>query len=115
MRFYNNISYDNKYQGIVKDETEGLRLAKKLGDKKILFMRNHGVLIIGRNIHEAWDDLYYLEQACKNQILALSTNKPLQLIPIEICEIGRKQEQESFPEYSKLHFEAQKRIHLKII
>ena len=111
MRFYKNISYDNEYQGIVKGEDEGLRLSGKLFDKKILFMRNHGVLITGRNIYETWDDLYYLEQACKNQILALSTNKPLQIIPREICEIGKEQEEKTLPEYSKLHFDAQIRIH----
>ena len=46
-----------------------------------------------------------------NQILALSTNKPLQIIPNEICEEAKKQKDNNIYKYAKLHFESQKRIH----
>lgn len=111
MRYYDDISYDNEYQGLVNDQQEGLRIAKMLGNKKILFMRNHGVLVTGNNIYEAWDDLYYLERACMNQILALSTNKQLQIIPKEICEEAKKEKDKNIYKYAKLHFDAQIRIH----
>lgn len=110
MRYYNDISYDNDYQGFVNDQKEGLRIAEMLGNKKILFMRNHGVLVTGKNIYETWDDLYYLERACMNQILALSTNKPLQIIPKEICEECKKQKDGNIYKYAKLHFESQIRL-----
>jgi ribulose-5-phosphate 4-epimerase/fuculose-1-phosphate aldolase len=111
MRYYDDISYDNEYQGFVNHQQEGLRIAEMLGNKKILFMRNHGVLVTGNNIYEVWDDLYYLERACMNQILALSTNKPLQIITNEICKEAKKQKDNNIYKYAKLHFESQVRIH----
>ena len=115
MRYYDDISYDNDYQGFVNDQQEGLRISEMLGNKKILFMRNHGVLVTGNNIYEAWDDLYYLERACMNQILALSTNKPLQIIPNEICKDAKKQKDNNIYKYAKLHFESQKNSFQKIL
>ena len=68
------------------------------------------MLVVGQTVHQTWDDLYYLERACMNQILALSTNKPLQIIPNEICLKGKNQEDKTFQETSKIHFESKKRI-----
>ena len=110
LRFFDDIAYDNDYNAIVKDSKEGIKIANKIGNKKVLFMRNHGVLVVGQTIHQTWDDLYYLERACMNQILALSTNKLLQIIPNEICLKGKIQEDKTFQETSKIHFESQKRI-----
>lgn len=113
LRFFDDIAYDNEYNAIVKDSIEGQKIANKLGNNKVLFMRNHGVIVVGENIHQTWDDLYYLERACMNQIFALSTNKPLQIIPNIICLKGKKQEDKTFEQTSKNHFESQKRILLK--
>ena len=33
-------------------------------------MKNHGVMVVGASIAEAWDDLYYLERAAEAQRLA---------------------------------------------
>ena len=46
-----------------------------LGDKNILMMRNHGPMVVGRTIASAFDRLYYLEEVCKRQVLAMSTNQ----------------------------------------
>ena len=110
LRFFDDIAYDNDYNAIVKDSKEGIKIAHKIGNKKVLFMRNHGVLVVGQTVHQTWDDLYYLERACMNQILALSTNKPLQIIPNEICLKGKNQEDTTSYETSKKHFDSQKRI-----
>ena len=110
LRFFDDVAYDNDYNAIVKDSKEGIKIAHKIGNKKVLFMRNHGVLVVGQTVHQTWDDLYYLERACMNQILALSTNKPLQIIPNEICLKGKNQEDTTSYETSKKHFDSHKRI-----
>ena len=36
-------------------------------------MANHGVITTGPTVAAAFNDLYYLERACQNQMLAMST------------------------------------------
>ena len=47
---------------------EGARLANILDDKTVMMMGNHGVLVIGRTVSEAFDQMYYLERAAKVQV-----------------------------------------------
>ena len=42
-----NIAYDDGYTGLADSLSEGERLATVLGDKQILFMKNHGVPVVG--------------------------------------------------------------------
>jgi ribulose-5-phosphate 4-epimerase/fuculose-1-phosphate aldolase len=76
----NHIAYDDVYDGIAASLSEGERLARVLGDKKILFMKNHGVLAVGDTVAQAYRRLYKLEKACKAQVLAMSTGRPLALL-----------------------------------
>lgn len=89
--FYDDIEYDCDYHGLAYNAAEGERLARALGDKSILMMRNHGVLVIGESVAEAFERLYFLERACHAQVLALSTGRPLRLIPQEIVRETAKQ------------------------
>ena len=66
--FYNRISYDRDYSGLSHDEEEGMRTARQLGDKSVLFMCNHGVLVVAPTAARAVDDTYYLERACMTQV-----------------------------------------------
>lgn len=103
-RFYGRIAYDRDYAGMALDDTEGVRVARLLGDdKSVLFLANHGVLVVGATVAEAFDELYYLEKAAQLQVLALSTGHPLQLIPHETAALACKQWQE-YPQAADLHF-----------
>src|ERR1700721_2135271 len=46
-------------------------------DKAVLMMGNHGVLVVGGTVAEAFDLLYSLERACRTLVLAYSTGRPL--------------------------------------
>jgi ribulose-5-phosphate 4-epimerase/fuculose-1-phosphate aldolase len=85
LRFFNQIAYDEHYNGLVLDDREGERIAHKLSDASVLFLANHGVIVRGPNVAYAFDDLYYLERACMHQVLAMSTGAPLKLIPESIA------------------------------
>jgi ribulose-5-phosphate 4-epimerase/fuculose-1-phosphate aldolase len=78
--FYEDIAYENEYHGLAFDETEGERLARALGDKSVLMMANHGVLVVGDSVAQAFERLYFLERACQAQVLALSTGRTLRII-----------------------------------
>lgn len=81
LRFFDDIAYDDDYQGLALDNAEGIRICRQIGGKRILFLANHGVVVLGASIAAAFDDLYYLERACEVQVLAQSTHQPLKIVP----------------------------------
>ena len=109
LRFSGRIAYDDDYGGLALDAAEGDRLAAALGAHRILFMANHGVVTTGRTVAAAFDDLYYLERACQNQVLAMSTGQPLKHVPADEVERTRA-EFDRYEEQADLHFAALKRI-----
>jgi ribulose-5-phosphate 4-epimerase/fuculose-1-phosphate aldolase len=100
--FHNRIAYDDTYTGTADTLEEGERLAGVLGKtggedrkrKHTVFMKNHGVLVTGDTIAEAYRRLYKLERVCRAQVLAMSTGKPLKVLSDAIVE-----QVQSPPEY----------------
>ena len=73
-RFVERIVYDDDFGGTAQDAAEGGRMCAPLARDaraRVLMLRNHGVVIVGRSVAEAFDDLYYLERAAMVQCLAL--------------------------------------------
>ncbi len=56
------------YEGIAFDMDERERLARDLGDNKVLFLRNHGILTVGNSVAEAFMWMYRAERACRFQL-----------------------------------------------
>jgi len=110
LKFYGRTAIDRDYNGLALDYREGERIANAMGDADVVFMKNHGVMVVGPTIGEAWDDLYYLERACEVQLKAMSTGR--QLIPVdpEIAQKAYQQMREGDPESGRLHLESIKRI-----
>jgi ribulose-5-phosphate 4-epimerase/fuculose-1-phosphate aldolase len=110
LKFYGRTIVDETYNGLALDETEGDRIAASIGDADIVFMRNHGVMVIGSTIAQAWDDMYYLERACEAQRLAESTGR--KLIPVDpaVADAAYRQMQSEGGESARLHLESIKRI-----
>ena len=108
------IAYDALYTGLAFDPKEGERLASALGDKKVLFMANHGVIVVGETVAEAYDRLFYLERACQAQCYAMWTGKKLKLVPPAVVAKTLSQGASEMRYYGKKpsyhHFEALKRV-----
>ena len=85
MRFTNRIAY-HEYEGVDFSDAERRRLQKSLGDRMVMILRNHGTLVCGRTISEAFDIMYYLERACQAQVTLLSLGEELVEPPIGIGE-----------------------------
>lgn len=112
-RFYGRIGYEEEFGGIAITEEEGERIAREAKANAhidCMFLANHGVVCSGPSVAQAFDDLYYLERAAKQQVLAQSTGEKLLLIPDEIVKLTAKQFGADFEEYSHKHFEALKRL-----
>jgi len=102
-RFFNRVAIDFDFGGMADDDRETTRIANTLADKNALIMANHGILVTGTTIAEAFDRLYHLERSCKTLVLAYSTNQPLKILPDEIAE-KTAQQWEQYAESSYAHF-----------
>ena len=71
MQVHNDLAYHD-YEGIALDLEERERIVHDLGHKNLLMLRNHGTLTVGQNCAIAFLRMYFLENACKTQILAQS-------------------------------------------
>ena len=58
------------YEGVALEEDEKPRLVRDLGRKRMLMLRNHGLLTIGQTAGEAFVNMYVLEAACSIQVRA---------------------------------------------
>jgi ribulose-5-phosphate 4-epimerase/fuculose-1-phosphate aldolase len=110
LRFHNDIAYDDTYNGLVVDNAEGDRLARVLGEKRVLFLANHGVIVVGPSVAEAFDLMYYLERACRLQVLARSMNSRLRPVRPEVVRETYRMILADTPAYANAHFGALKRI-----
>jgi ribulose-5-phosphate 4-epimerase/fuculose-1-phosphate aldolase len=112
--FYEQIAYEADYGGLAFDRTEGERLAQALGEKTVLLMANHGVLVVGTTAAQAFERMYFLERAAYAQVLALSTGRPLKLIPDAVVKATAEQFVSGGTvggrDRAELHFEALKRM-----
>jgi ribulose-5-phosphate 4-epimerase/fuculose-1-phosphate aldolase len=80
-RFFGDIAYDDHFNGIAEATKEGERMAAEMGEKRIMFMANHGVVVVAPTVAQALDDFYYLERACQVQVLAMQTGQKLNVMP----------------------------------
>ena len=111
--FHGHVAYDDTYMGTADHVEEGERLASVVGDKHVLFMKNHGVLVTGDSVAQAYRRLYKLERVCRAQVLAMSTGKPLEVLSEDIVaqvQAPAANDRHSSAERDRLFFEAMMRI-----
>ena len=84
MRFL-KIGYHD-YQGVVLDETEQASLLNDMGNNEALILRNHGLLIAGRSVGEAFNWTHRLEVSCRAQLAAMACNAKLNPVPDHVVE-----------------------------
>ncbi len=110
--FHDQIVYDDTYLGTADSLEEGERLAHLLGDKPIMFMKNHGILVAADSVAKAYRWLYLLERVCRNQILALGSGQAILPIPEDI--IAKVQAPTEADEHAgkrnDMYFDAMKRV-----
>ncbi len=90
------------YDGVVTDASEGARMAAALGDKWVLFMANHGVLVVGETIELALLRLIMLEKACQIEWLALSTGRLIHPMPERVARRVADMDRQGFGELGYL-------------
>lgn len=101
--FHDRVVVDDHYGGMAFEE-EGARCTALLADPKTIamVMGNHGVLVIGQTVAEAFNRLYYFERATETYIRALQTGRPLRVLPDAIAEKTAR-EWEAYPGFAEAH------------
>jgi len=91
LRFFDRVAYEDAYNGLALDQGEGDRIASHLAAADVLFLANHGVVVRGPTVAQAFDDLYYLERACMLQVLGRSMGRRMRVVPEEVARQTAKQ------------------------
>jgi ribulose-5-phosphate 4-epimerase/fuculose-1-phosphate aldolase len=85
MRFYGRVGF-HEYEGVARAMDERRRLARDLGDNFALILRNHGSLVVGRTVAEAFNLTMSYERSCEVQIAAQSSGNELVFPSQEVSE-----------------------------
>jgi ribulose-5-phosphate 4-epimerase/fuculose-1-phosphate aldolase len=77
------------FEGVTVRSEEGTRLIEHLGDKRAMLLRNHGILVMGRTVPEAFLKHWSLQRACEIQLATLQAGTPL-TIPPEVLAVHQR-------------------------
>jgi len=110
--FDGRIAYYDDYDGTADSLAEGERMGNYLGDKPVMFLRNHGVLVASDSIAMAYRTLYLLERVCRAQICAMSTGQKLRSISAEVIKQVQTPDEHDRHKGRRhdLYFDAMKRV-----
>lgn len=93
MIFYGRQAFHD-YEGVALDLDEQTRLQRDLGPHRVMVMRNHGLLTVGRTPAEAFVLQYYFERAARIQLqmqAAAAGGVPFITPAREVCEKTARQ------------------------
>ena len=108
--FFNRTVVDEHYGGLAFEE-EGERCSQLLANPKhkVMIMGNHGVLVIGDSVADAFNRMFYFERAAETYIKALWTGRPLRVLSDEIAE-KTAAEMDDYPGQAERHLAELKAI-----
>jgi len=86
--FAGQIAYHD-FEGVTVRSEEGERLIANLGDKRIMLLKNHGILVMGRTLPEAFLKHWSLQRACEIQLATLSMGQPVH-VPQEVVNVHQR-------------------------
>ncbi len=78
MLFHGRVAYHDS-EGLATETDERGRLARDLGDKPVMILRNHGTLVAGATVGQAFSMMWHLEMALQAQVDAMACGQPLTL------------------------------------
>lgn len=109
MRFFERVAVDTGFDGMgLADEAR--RVCQVLGDKPVLLMGQHGVIVAGSSIAQAFDDLYYFERACETYVTALTTGRPLRIASEQVARRTARQWQHEYKDFADQHLAELRRL-----
>lgn len=77
------------FEGVTVRSEEGTRLIEHLGDKRAMLLKNHGILVMGRTVPEAFLKHWSLQRACEIQLATMQAGTPL-VIPPDVLAVHQR-------------------------
>lgn len=86
--FIGRLSYHD-FESVIVREEEGERLFANLGDNRILILKNHGPVVIGRTLPIALIQYWILQRACEIQMVTMKAGDPI-MIPQDVVDVHQR-------------------------
>lgn len=84
----NQVAYHD-FEGVTVRMEEGERLIANLGDKRLMILRNHGLLAMGMTIPEAFMRMWMLQRACEIQMASAPMGR-LREVPAAVIAVHQR-------------------------
>lgn len=79
------------YDGLITDSAGGDMLVRAIKNANAAILQNHGLLTIASSVREAFNLMYYLEQACRIQLEATKVSQNLLIVPDPVAQRAARQ------------------------
>jgi ribulose-5-phosphate 4-epimerase/fuculose-1-phosphate aldolase len=85
-QLWGQVAYHD-FEGITVHAEEGARILASAGGKRVLFLRNHGPVVIGNSLAHAFNLIWLVQRACEVQMAsqALGPLQPITEKALEAC------------------------------
>jgi ribulose-5-phosphate 4-epimerase/fuculose-1-phosphate aldolase len=86
--FMGQIAYHD-FEGVTVRSEEGERLVEHLGGKRVMLLKNHGILVMGKTLPEAFIKHWSLQRACEIQLATMSAGTAIE-VPPEVIAVHQR-------------------------
>jgi ribulose-5-phosphate 4-epimerase/fuculose-1-phosphate aldolase len=97
-QLHGKVAYHD-FEGITVNSDEGPRMLRAMDGKPILILRNHGLLVWGETLPQAFAQLWTVQRACEVQVAAMSMGDELIAIPQAALEQATRVSLQFNPRY----------------
>lgn len=86
--FIGQLGYHD-FEGVTVRDEEGPRFLESLGDKRMMLLKNHGILVMGHTLPEVFVKHWALQRACEIQMATLSMGQPV-VVPDDVVRVHQR-------------------------
>ena len=86
LRYHQRIAYDDEYAGLALAREEGERMARVIGNRRVVMHVNHGVTTVAPTVAEAFTDLFFLERCCEEYYRVVASGATPRYVSDEVAE-----------------------------
>lgn len=83
-QLWGQVAYHD-FEGITVHHDEGARILASAGNKPVLLLRNHGPVVLGRTLAQAFNLMWLVQRACEVQVASQAMG-PLRPIAVPVLE-----------------------------
>ena len=110
LRYYERIAYDEEYAGLATAREEGERMARVIGNRRVVMHANHGITTVAPTVAEAFTDLFFLERCCEDYYRVVASGATPRLVADDVAERTAEEMEGMSETEAELTFAAWKRV-----